>query len=154
MHFTASGSLQGTVDWFKNLNSSVSAHLVIGRDGEIVQMVPFNVQAWHAGKSEWGKYRSLNNHSIGIELVNWGQLKRSVTGLNWVSWTNKQVPNDDIHLNDFRAWQRYTKEQMVAAVEACQAICEAYVIQDILGHSDIAPGRKTDPGPAFPMEVY
>lgn len=83
IHYTAGSSEAGTVAWFRNPASRVSAHLVIARDGTLTQMVPFNREAWHAGQSRWGSLSGLNRHSIGIELDNAGCLIHS--GGKWVS---------------------------------------------------------------------
>lgn len=99
----------------------VSSHLLIYRSGEVVQFVPFSERAWHAGESRFGERVRCNDFSIGIELEG----------------------ADDIP---------YTEEQYTCLAEVALAIMNAYpkiVLSNIVGHSDIAPGRKTDPGPAF-----
>ena len=99
----------------------VSSHLLIRRDGEIVQYVPFNKRAWHAGVSCYEGEERCNDFSIGIELEG-----------------SDEVPYEDIQY------------QMLAS--ALKALFEAYPSlskERIAGHSDIAPERKTDPGPAF-----
>ena len=68
MHYTAGLGLDGAVAWLSNPAAKASAHLVIGRDGRIVQLVAFNRKAWHAGLSRWGDLEGLNAYSIGIEL--------------------------------------------------------------------------------------
>ena len=156
MHFTSAGSLDSTISWFRNPSAKVSAHLVIDRDGTIVQMVPFNLKAWHAGESRWGRIEGLNSHSIGIELVNWGQL--TWAAYRWKSWTGKVLQESEVKEEFIKGiktgWQTYPDEQLKAAEDACIAISQAFPIKDILGHSDIAPGRKADPGPAFPMTAF
>src|SRR5215212_7915344 len=69
MHYTAGPTLDGAVSWLAQSEAQASAHLVIGRDGKVVQMVPFNKRAWHAGKSSWGNLDGMNQYSLGIELV-------------------------------------------------------------------------------------
>ena len=99
----------------------VSSHLYIRRDGEIVQFVPFHARAWHAGASVWRHRVACNDFSIGIELE----------GHDEVSYEDVQY------------------RQLAGAL---QALCRAYGTLSpaaVTGHSDIAPGRKTDPGPAF-----
>ncbi|HSY04923.1 MAG TPA: 1,6-anhydro-N-acetylmuramyl-L-alanine amidase AmpD [Steroidobacteraceae bacterium] len=99
----------------------VSAHALIRRDGAIVQYVPFGQRAWHAGKSEYRGRPACNDFSIGVELEG----------------------ADDIP---------YTEAQYVALAALATALIKAYPplsAHNIVGHSDIAPGRKTDPGPAF-----
>jgi N-acetylmuramoyl-L-alanine amidase len=160
VHYTAGSSAAGTIAWFQHPASRVSAHLVIARDGRVTQMVPFNREAWHAGQSRWGTLSGLNRHSIGIELDNAGCLIRS--GGKWVSpLTRKSYPDSDVtvapHKNDPPStapsgWHAYTPEQIEATLECGLALVEHYSLADVLGHEDIAPGRKRDPGPDFPME--
>ena len=81
IHFTEGQSLDGAVSWLTNPVSQVSAHVVIGRDGQIAQTVPFNIIAWHAGVSSWQGRKQMNKYSIGIELDNAGMLQK--TRLGW-----------------------------------------------------------------------
>jgi len=102
-------------------NLEVSAHVLIRRDGEVVQYVPFDRRAWHAGQSCFAGRERCNDFSIGIELEG----------------------SDD---------QPYEEMQYRVLAEVCQALLRAYPTlnpQRIVGHCDIAPGRKTDPGPYF-----
>ena len=99
----------------------VSAHLLIRRTGEIVQYVPFQRRAWHAGESCYGGKRNCNDFSIGIELE----------GTNEIPYTAVQY------------------QQLAQAIAALMRVYPAITPARIVGHADIAPGRKTDPGPAF-----
>ena len=104
----------------------VSAHLLIRRDGELVQFVNFDQRAWHAGVSRFQNRENCNDFSIGIELEG----------------------TDD---------EPYSSEQYTMLVAVTAALSQAYprmVPERIAGHSDIAPGRKTDPGPAFDWTRY
>lgn len=159
IHYTAGPSLEGTVSWFADPAAQASAHIVIGRDGEIVQMVSFDKKAWHAGISQWGPLQGLNSHSIGIELVNAGKL--SLNGRKeWVSWSKKVIPEEDVtvatHKNEETesGWHEYTENQLAALISVARVLHAAYNFEDILGHDDIAPTRKVDPGPLFPMESF
>ncbi|MCG8371134.1 MAG: 1,6-anhydro-N-acetylmuramyl-L-alanine amidase AmpD [Proteobacteria bacterium] len=116
-----------TLDWdahpyFQEIRGmEVSAHLLIRRDGEVVQFVPFHEMAWHAGESCFRGRRRCNEFSIGIELEG-----------------RDETPYDD---------RQYPVLQGVI-----RALCRVYPAispREVAGHSDIAPGRKTDPGPAF-----
>ena len=160
VHYTAGSSAAGTIAWFRNPASRVSAHLVIARDGAITQMVPFNREAWHAGQSRWGHLSGLNHHSIGIELDNAGHLIKS--GGKWVSpLTRKSYPDSEVtiasHKNDPpgtvpSGWHAYTPEQIEATLECGMALVSHYGLADVQGHDHIAPGRKRDPGPDIPLE--
>jgi hypothetical protein len=72
VHFTAGRSAESSVRWLTDKRAKASAHVVIGEDGAITQLVPFNVVAWHAGTSKWKAREGLNRYSIGIELDNPG----------------------------------------------------------------------------------
>ena len=156
IHYTAGLTAAAAIDWFKNPAATASAHLVMDRAGAITQMVGFNKRAWHAGKSEWKDLIGLNRFSIGIELVNAGKLKRSESG-DWLSWNSVKLPPDQVivaqHKNEDTpaGWQIYPEPQIAAALAVAVALNAAFKFEDILGHDDIAPGRKTDPGPGFPM---
>lgn len=160
IHYTAGSSAAGTIDWFCSPASCVSAHLVIARDGTVTQTVPFNREAWHAGQSRWGSLSGLNRHSIGIELDNAGRLIRS--GGAWVSpLTRMRYPDREVtvapHKHDPAGvppsgWHAYTPQQIEATLECGLALFKHYGLLDVLGHDDIAPGRKRDPGPDFPLE--
>ena len=114
-------------DYFPRIcNMKVSTHLLIRRDGELVQYVPLDLRAWHAGNSCFRGRERCNDYSIGIELE----------GGDDIAYTDAQ----------YRVLQKVTLEIM----EQYRAITP----ERITGHSDIAPGRKTDPGPAFDWPRY
>ncbi len=96
----------------------VSAHLLIKRDGSIIQFVDFNKRAWHAGLSSFNGVENCNDYSIGIELQG----------------------------SDNKA---YESVQYQALNKVVATLKEKYPITDVVGHNDISPGRKTDPGPMF-----
>ena len=104
----------------------VSAHCLIKRDGEIIQFVNFEQRAWHAGRSSFGGELECNDFSVGIELE----------GTDETPYTQAQY------------------EQLVTVTKALQQAYPAITQDRITGHSDIAPGRKTDPGPAFDWHHY
>ena len=99
----------------------VSSHLLIRRDGAVVQYVPFDRRAWHAGESEWCGRKCCNDFAIGIELEG----------------------TDDIPYTDVQY------EQLALCSTALLAHYDGLETEAIVGHCDIAPGRKSDPGPAF-----
>ena len=158
MHYTASGSLASAADTLTVGKAPASAHIVIGREGEIVQLVPFNRVAWHAGVSRWHGLSGMNRYTIGIELENAGKLQRHGDG--WISWFQRHYPAAEVleathpHGGPVAGWHRYTEAQLAAAVEVGAALVDHYGLRDVLGHEDISPGRKSDPGPAFPMANY
>lgn len=164
MHFTYGASAGSSANWFKNPQSKASAHLVIDRDGTILQCVALDTVAWHAGKSSWKAIsldEGLNRHSIGIELANWGYLQS--TGSGWTSHTHVPIANPvlAIHKNGNPdksktpiGWEPYPAAQFQAAVDVARALVETYGMNEIVGHDDIAPTRKWDPGPAFNMARF
>jgi len=156
IHFTAGPSMASAVNTLKNPQVKASAHLVIDRDGSIKQLVGFDRIAWHAGKSHWKGRRGLNRYAIGIELVNAGELQPS--GEQFVSWFGRHYSGDEVieavHRNQTRPklWHSYAEEQIECCFEVCRQLKSSYPIAFILGHEEIAPRRKTDPGPAFPLD--
>ncbi len=125
IHYTG---MQSEIESIKSLKSpkyKVSCHYLINRKGKVVQMVKDKNIAWHAGKSKWKKFINLNNCSIGIELVNKG--------------------------HKF-GYQSFTQNQIKSLIALCKKLKKKYRIknENFLGHSDIAPLRKTDPGEKFP----
>ena len=124
IHYTGMQSEIESLNRLKDEKSKVSAHYFINRGGKITQLVKDNKIAWHAGKSKWKNFKNLNKHSIGIELVNKGEEY---------------------------GYQNYTKIQIKSLIKLCRKL-KKYLInkENFLGHSDIAPLRKTDPGKKFP----
>lgn len=162
IHFTASGGASGSGDanYFMSSAARASAHVIVGRKGDVTQVVPFNKKAWHAGKSIWRGVSNCNDYSIGIEVDNWGKLVKTADG-KIRSWTKEEVSASDCalmkHKNEDREhyWELYEEKQLEALEEVVRTILAKYPsIKEIVGHDDIAPGRKTDPGPAFPMSRF
>jgi N-acetylmuramoyl-L-alanine amidase len=120
LHFTAMDSAQAALDRLCDPEPEVSAHYLIGGDGAIWQMVKEQDRAWHAGAGEWGGFDDVNSRSIGIELDNRGD-------------------------HPFSELQMAALETLMLEIMARWAIGAAGVI----AHSDMAPGRKFDPGPRF-----
>lgn len=159
MHYTAATTAQSAISWFANRQANASAHLLIGRDGSITQFAPFNTITWHAGESQWNGLIGMNKFSIGIELVNGGRLQKS--GNNWVCSVDKRVvPDNEVLIakhkneNTDAAWHNYTDIQLQVSIEVAALLVKTYSLTDIVGHEDIAPFRKSDPGPAFPMSSF
>ncbi|MBN2663842.1 MAG: N-acetylmuramoyl-L-alanine amidase [Bacteroidales bacterium] len=157
MHYTA-GPYQTSLRTLINPSVRASAHVIIDRDGTITQLVPLNLQAWHAGKSYYDGRSGYNRYSIGIEIVNSGYLTKS--GNIYRAWYgeafNPSEVIEGIHRNQTtpRYWHVYTPEQIETAYEFVQLLIDTYGIKHILGHEEIAPKRKTDPGPAFPLDRF
>ena len=111
----------------KDPKSKVSCHYIINRKGKIIQMVHERNSAWHAGKSKWQNFDNLNKYSLGIELVNKG--------------------------HEF-GYQNFSNKQIISLIKLCKSLKKKYQIkkENFLGHSDIAPLRKIDPGEKFPWK--
>jgi N-acetylmuramoyl-L-alanine amidase len=161
MHYTAGGSAKESIDFLATKAARASAHVVIARDGRITQMVPFDRVAWHAGASRWEGIVGLNSHSLGIELDNAGKLKQSAG--KWRAWFGTVIPDEEVTeaVHKFekkegivRGWHEYTPKQLAVALELATLLVTHYGLKDVIGHDDISPGRKQDPGPAFPMESF
>ncbi|MDP3411792.1 MAG: N-acetylmuramoyl-L-alanine amidase, partial [Polaromonas sp.] len=157
LHYTAGRTLESSVESLctKKPQGNASSHIVLGRDGRIVQLAPFNAVTWHAGVSQWNGIDGLNHHAIGIEMDNAGLLHRE--GERCVSWFGKAYPDNEVvvaehrHGGGVRPWHHFTEVQIERALQLCEVLVAHYGLQDVLGHEDIARGRKVDPGPAFPL---
>ncbi|MDW7693786.1 N-acetylmuramoyl-L-alanine amidase [Flammeovirgaceae bacterium SG7u.111] len=159
LHYTAGASLESSVAWLKNPQAKASAHLVVCKTGKIVQLAPFNIRTWHAGRSIWNGRKHLNLSSIGIEIDNAGLLHKRGDG--YYASFGKKIEDKDVilaahkHQTELKAWEAYTPEQVEAVEMICLTLMKQYEsIKDILGHEDISPGRKVDPGPAFPLQSF
>lgn len=162
IHFTAGGSAASSANWFaSSQNTNSSAHVVIDRDGSIIQCVSFDRVAWHAGRSSWRTLSGLNKYSIGIELANWGALQGGAG--SWHNASGQKINNVFVgtHRNGNPdgshkpiGWEAYPPAQIEAAVALVRALKTVYPITEIVGHDDIAPVRKSDPGPAFNMARF
>jgi N-acetylmuramoyl-L-alanine amidase len=158
MHYTAGASASSSVRWLCDKQAKASAHLVIGRDGGVTQLVDFNRKAWHAGRSRWNGREGVNGFSIGIELANSGPLTGGAG--RWRTAFGSRVDDENVivavHPNDGveRGWERYTEAQLGRVRDVASALVDEYGLKEIVGHEDVAPGRKTDPGPAFPMASF
>jgi len=166
IHYTAGPSGEATVKLFQSKSSKFSAHIVAHENGRLTQMVDFNRKAIHAGESYYDGRKGFNNFSIGIEISNPGYLFKNPKGSGFITWWDKKkdkptpVPDDKVffgkHRNSITTmeyWHTYTQEQIDAVFELCKELVATYPIKMILGHEEIAPGRKTDPGPAFPLDL-
>ena len=155
-HYTAGKSAPSSINWLTNPESKASAHLVLARDGTITQLAPFNIKTWHAGLSHWDGLSGLNGYSIGIEMDNAGPLKK--VGGKYQAWFGTLYAEDQVYFakhkldDEPRWWHAYTETQIQKALELAQLLVRHYGLKDVVGHEDIAPDRKRDPGPAFPLE--
>ncbi len=126
LHYTGMATGQAALDRLCDPTSGVSAHYVVEEDGQIFSLVSEEKRAWHAGVSSWEDDKDINGLSIGIELVNPGH-------------------DSSGYIGDYRP---FPEAQMIALRKLCQEIIARHPIKPchILGHSDIAPDRKCDPG--------
>ena len=156
IHFTAGATAQSSIDfWRKPAAKGASAHVVIDRDGTIYQCRPFDRTCGHAGESRWidpntgRRHYGMNACSIGIELANGGDSPELIA-----KWSNL-APVKAAHRNGgtVRLWEAYTEPQLAACTLVTRALVERYNLDDVTGHDCIAPERKNDPGPAFPMQA-
>jgi N-acetylmuramoyl-L-alanine amidase len=157
IHYTAGASLESSVRTLSTPSSKASAHVVVGRDGTIVQLVPFDVIAWHAGASTLGHRTGLNKYSIGIEIDNAGRLTQTAAG-DFLTWFGKRIAPEDaitgVHRNESQSswWHVFSQQQLERVDSLVTLLLATYPIRAIVGHEEIAPGRKSDPGPAFPLD--
>ncbi len=124
-HYTGMRKETDAINRLTNQKSKVSSHYFIKKSGEILTLVPELYTAWHAGISYWKNYKSLNKYSIGIEISNPG--------------------------HDFK-YENFSKNQIKSVLNLSKYLAKKYKINSkfILGHSDISPNRKKDPGEKFP----
>ena len=127
LHYTGMQSARVSLNRLKNPKSKVSCHYFVDRNGKVCRMVEDNKTAWHAGKSKWKHFNNLNKYSIGIEIQNKGH-----------------------YIN----YQNFTKKQIFSLIQLIKKLLKKYKIkkENVLGHSDIAPLRKLDPGEKFPWK--
>lgn len=158
-HYTATMHAKSALNMLtRHSPPRVSAHILIERDGTVHQMVPFNRIAWHAGVSHWSGHTGCNNFSIGIEQVNAGVVLKRGDGVFMSQIEHEEIPAADVIHAQHRIthgeayWQKYTAAQVEAAIQVGRAVAEAYHIREVVGHEDIAPHRKVDPGPAYPLD--
>lgn len=149
-----------SVSWLCNPQAKASAHFVVGRKGELVQLASTRVKTWHAGKSSWMGRQNVNDFAIGIEIANPGKLS--------VSSTNPKVARSafgatyDIALYGIAFaetpshgrgwWMPYTAEQLATVTDLCAALSSTYGIHAVAPHWEISPGRKIDTNPLFPLD--
>lgn len=154
IHYTTGTMPQQTINWFTNPMAKASAHLLITREGEIIQFVPFDTVGWHAGNSQWAERTGLNRYSIGIELDNAGRLineNGQWKRLNTIFPADQVLVAQHKLLNAPWGWEKYPQAQMDALREVARLLNETYHFVDILGHDDVSTMGKLDPGPAFDM---
>jgi len=127
LHYTGMKKESSVLQRLCDENSKVSAHYLIKKNGDLINLVPDLYEAWHAGKSTWKKTKSLNKYSIGIEIHNPG------------------------HDNNY---EKFSFKQITILKKLIKQLIKKYNIklENILGHSDIAPERKKDPGEKFPWK--
>ncbi len=127
IHYTGMASGEAALSRLRDSEAKVSAHYLIERDGRTFRLVAEERRAWHAGVSFWKGERDINARSIGIELVNPGEEH------GYLSFPDVQV------------------EALLALIDQIRS---RWAVQDgdIVGHSDVAPARKIDPGPLFPWK--
>lgn len=164
MHYTASTTASSAIDTLMNPARKVSAHTVVDTNGDITQLVPFNKRAWHAGPSKSHGYKGLNNHSIGIEFVNLGYLRKTTDGFigPYGQTRDYNVEDDCVPSKNSRIgsgtyyWPEYPEPQIVAGLKLVVALLEKYPsIEYIVTHEEIdTRGWKTDPGVAFPLNRF
>jgi N-acetylmuramoyl-L-alanine amidase len=124
IHYTAQDSVKQTLSTFTLVKPQVSAHYVVSKDGKVYHMLNDYLRAWHAGISKWGSITDMNSCSIGIEIDN-----------------NGHEPFNDVQVKSLLA--------LLAQLKKTYNIPQA----NFIGHQDIAPLRKPDPGPLFPWKL-
>lgn len=173
IHYTAGDTAKSAVDWFMNTKNNpdkIAAHIVLDLDGTITQLVPFNRRANHAGSSIWDGVENFNFHSIGIEIVNPGfcekladgTFKRTITATKHQAYPIGRAKDilETKHKHRFwtakdnNHWFHFPKAQLEALYKLSKVLMAHYELIAVLGHDDISPIRKPDPGPCFPWREF
>lgn len=173
IHYTAGDTAKSAVNWFINTTTNtdkISAHIIIETDGTIIQLVPFNRRANHAGSSTWDGVDNLNLHSIGVELVNPGSCekqkdgtyKRKIAEQKYQVYPRNRAKDivETRHKHQLWAengenhWFKFPVAQLIALYNLSRTLIRHYDLKNVLGHDDISPYRKPDPGPCFPWHEY
>lgn len=184
LHYTAGGSPESTISWFKNPRSKASAHYLVARDGTIYQFVRDEDTAWHAGipprlglsveenrkREDRARIIRPNQRSIGIEIDNWGSLRKTDGG--FLTWNGKLYQGEALQFGE-SYWEPYTEAQYQALIKLIRYLCQKHSIppnyppegpgtyhedvgvlvsfRGILGHCAL-DDTKPDPGPHFDWE--
>jgi N-acetylmuramoyl-L-alanine amidase len=127
LHYTGMKNAKEALEWLCNAESGVSAHYFVEENGDISELVEEDRRAWHAGVSSWAGAHNINDISIGIELVNGGHE---------------------------HGYAPFPPAQIAATIQLCGDIMRRHELRPacVIGHSDVAPTRKSDPGELFPWE--
>jgi N-acetylmuramoyl-L-alanine amidase len=165
-HYTASRRLEGTLNWLCDPKAEVSAHFVVDRDGKIFQLAPLSERTWHAGGKTSKLFNKpfVNARTIGIEIMNVGPL--ALVG-DRLMQADRKVPFDGPAISaggpttiyKHNLWDAYAPAQMNALVGLTEELVKIWPMlgleadKRLIGHEDVDPSRKIDPGPAFPWKV-
>jgi len=157
MHFTSGATAMSSINFWRSPHAhGALAHVIIDRDGTVFQCRAFDRTCGHAGVSRWKdpktgiRYDGVNSCGIGIELANAGddeELARRWSTLPLVSAKHRNG-------GKVKKWEAYPTAQLAAATLVASALVARYHLDDVTGHDCIAPERKNDPGPAFPMQAF
>lgn len=163
IHYTAGDNYKADVRTLSSSPAQVSCHLVIGPNGEVTQVGDFTDKLWHAGKSSWEGYNYLNAYSIGIEVTCPGWATATNDPNVFRLWNGRSVKNGDPWHYEYAAhkisgekkwWALFTEKQIEALKEIGSVLMNHYDLDEAVGHDQIAPSRKIDPGPCCPDSVF
>lgn len=153
LHASGTTTLETELSLIQDTSLAYSMHLVVDRDGTIIQCVPFLKQAWHCGKSRWGQLQGLNGYAIGIEMINAGRL-RQVGGRYHTWWGRKIAPADIYTDTQGVPWHAYTQTQILTVLAICRTLCAHYPIEDVLCRDDVSTAATPSMGEAWPMVEF
>jgi N-acetylmuramoyl-L-alanine amidase len=160
IHYTASDNYDGDVRTLSSSNAQASCQLVLSPEGEITQVGKLTDVLWHAGRSKWKGYNGLNRYAIGIEVTSPGPVDK-VSSDRYKTWYGAiaKSPYNYVykaHKNGGpeRWWAGFTTKQIEVLKELVPMLMKQYGIEEVVGHDDIAPLRKQDPGPCMPDSLW
>lgn len=165
IHYTASTNFDADVKTLSSSNVQASCQLVVSPSGEVAQIGLLNDCLWHAGQSSWRGYNGLNRYSIGIEVTCPGPVDMiedyGSTALIKYWWGKTNVVDKSTLVyapatngGPAKWWVSFTPQQIDAVIEIGMALKKYYGIREFVGHDQIAPSRKIDPGPCCPKQVF
>lgn len=156
LHCTGADGEEGSLAWLCDRAAKASAHLLIARTGQIYQLVPFNLCAWHAGGAVWRGNGRLNSTTIGIEFANCAFVSAPYRTNSHRQLSEAQVLRArHKHGGAVQAWERYSPAQIATGGQVCAALQRHYgLTPEVIGHEDADAKRRVDPGPAWDWTAF
>ena len=148
IHSSFSSDINSTTKFFSDTNTKVSYHILIDKDGNIIQLVPFNYISWHTGDYNY------NQISIAIGLINEGNVTKNTNGNNLITLSGKEISSSSVEcIGKNNCWVKFSDIQINTTYEICKLLIRKYHIKNIITHTEIKPNHIC-PGPLFPIRKF